>query len=69
VRETGRPYDGYRRVLIGAPLWIRTPYIKAVRLYEEYEASDLDRAAESPSFEEEGLLRRIARRLSVRSEA
>jgi hypothetical protein len=27
------PIDGFRRVLVGAPLWIRTPHPRAVRLY------------------------------------
>jgi hypothetical protein len=30
--EAGRE-DGFRRVLVGAPLWIRTPSLRAIRLY------------------------------------
>lgn len=50
VNETGESFDGYDRVLIGAPLWMTTSYIKSVRLYEEYSVADLD-AAEMPADE------------------
>ncbi len=42
IAEFGATYDGYRRILIGAPLWITTPYLNAVRLYEDYERTELD---------------------------
>jgi hypothetical protein len=45
IAETGGTYDGYARILIGAPLWITTPYLSSVRLYEDYERSELDAAA------------------------
>ena len=43
VNETVGTFDGYGRVIIGAPLWIMTPYLKNVRLYEEHMPSALDR--------------------------
>jgi hypothetical protein len=42
LSETGETYDGYGRVIIGAPLWIMTPYVKDVRLYEEHALTELD---------------------------
>jgi hypothetical protein len=45
--QSGRA-DGFRRVLIGAPLWIRTPDPRAVRLYSRTEDTDvvLDRGTQ-----------------------
>ncbi len=40
--EISGPVDGYERIIIGAPLWIMTPYLKDVRLYEEHTLADLD---------------------------
>ena len=40
--EITEPVDGYERIIIGAPLWIMTPYLKDVRLYEEHTLADLD---------------------------
>jgi hypothetical protein len=34
--------DGFRRVVVGAPIWVRTPRIRAVRLYNEYELHELE---------------------------
>jgi hypothetical protein len=31
--EYGERVDGFRRVLVGAPLWVRTPRPRAIRLY------------------------------------
>lgn len=45
IAETGTTYDGYNRILIGAPLWISTPYLNSVRLYEDYEQAELDSGA------------------------
>jgi hypothetical protein len=42
VAETGCTYNGYRRILIGAPLWITTPYLRSVRLYEDHGQAELD---------------------------
>lgn len=41
--EITGPVDGYGRIIIGAPLWIMTPYLKDVRLYEEHIPAALDR--------------------------
>lgn len=30
------PAEGHSRVLVGAPLWVRTPSLRSVRLYSEY---------------------------------
>jgi hypothetical protein len=38
-------WEGYHRVLIGAPLWVRTPRLRALRIYDEYDSQDLDREA------------------------
>jgi hypothetical protein len=37
--------DGYRRILVGAPIWVRTPRLRAVRLYNEYEIGELEASA------------------------
>ncbi len=34
--------DGFRRVIIGAPVWVRTPRLRAVRLYNEYSRAELE---------------------------
>lgn len=49
LSEIGEPFDGYGRIVIGAPLWIMTPYIKNIRLYEEYALAALDQSETSPS--------------------
>jgi hypothetical protein len=41
--EIAGPFDGYKRIIIGAPLWIMTPYLKSIRLYEEHIPAALDR--------------------------
>lgn len=38
--DVGRT-DGFRRVLIGSPLWIRTPSPKAIRLYSKSDDRDV----------------------------
>lgn len=48
VRETSEyrdNWEGYHRVLIGAPLWVRTRNLRALRLYCDYDAEELDREA------------------------
>jgi hypothetical protein len=42
IAATGCTYNGYGRILVGAPLWIATPYLNRVRLYEDFERNDLD---------------------------
>ncbi len=39
-----RPEDaaGYDRVVVGAPLWVRTPSLRALTLYDEIPAQELD---------------------------
>lgn len=34
--------DGFRRVIVGAPVWVRTPRLRAVRLYKEYTLAELE---------------------------
>ncbi|KFU78455.1 hypothetical protein SAMN04489729_6874 [Amycolatopsis lurida] len=36
------PQDGHDRVLIGAPFWLRTPSLRAIRLYADYAEGELD---------------------------
>ena len=38
-------WKGYHRVLIGAPMWVRTPNLRTLRIYGEYDPQDLDREA------------------------
>jgi hypothetical protein len=33
--------DGFRRILVGAPLWIRTPDLRAIRLYATSDDPDV----------------------------
>ena len=33
---------GFRRIIVGAPLWIRTPRLRAIRVYKEYSTSELE---------------------------
>jgi hypothetical protein len=42
VAETGCTYDGFGRIVIGAPLWIAVPYLRDVRLYEDFTPGQLD---------------------------
>jgi hypothetical protein len=39
------PECGHMRVLIGAPLWVRTPSLRNVYLYSEYSSRELPRTA------------------------
>lgn len=55
----------YRRVLIGAPLWIRTPGPRAVRLYAH--CDDLDDPKEDPRLALTKWLRRHGYRLATAS--
>ena len=34
--------DGFRRIIVGAPVWIRTPRLRAIRLYNEYSRAELE---------------------------
>jgi hypothetical protein len=43
--EHSDDWEGYHRVLIGAPLWVRTPSLRTLRIYDEYDPLDLDREA------------------------
>jgi hypothetical protein len=45
VSEYRSNWKGFHRVLIGAPLWVRTPTLRAIRLYQEYDPRDLDSQA------------------------
>jgi hypothetical protein len=36
------PQEGHDRVLVGAPLWLRTPTPTAIRLYSDYDPKTLD---------------------------
>ena len=38
-------WHGYGRVLIGAPLWVRMPNLRTLRIYDEHDSQDLDREA------------------------
>ncbi len=49
LSEIGEPFDGYGRIVIGAPLWIMTPYVKNIRLYEEHTLAVLDQSETSTS--------------------
>jgi hypothetical protein len=40
--EYRKDWDGFHRVLIGAPLWVRTPKLGAIRIYRERKLRDLD---------------------------
>jgi hypothetical protein len=40
-----RRTDGFRRIIVGAPIWIRTPRLRAIRLYSEYRTAELEAAA------------------------
>jgi hypothetical protein len=37
----GGTEDGFRRVLVGAPLWVRTPDLKAIELYAKSDPAEL----------------------------
>jgi hypothetical protein len=37
--------DGFRRVLVGAPLWVRTPDLQAIKLYADSDLAELTRNA------------------------
>ena len=55
VSEIGEPFDGYGRIIIGAPLWIMTPYVKNIRLYEEHTLAALDQGKTStPEWQSDG---------------
>jgi len=41
--------DGFRRIIVGAPLWVRTPRLRAVRLYNEYTLAELEDEPVTPS--------------------
>ena len=34
--------DGFRRIIVGAPVWIRTPRLRAIRMYNEYSRAELE---------------------------
>jgi hypothetical protein len=38
---------GYRRILVGAPVWIRTPLLRAVRIYDEYSLDELEESVKA----------------------
>jgi hypothetical protein len=62
--EIAGPFDGYERIIIGAPLWIMTPYLKDVRLYEEHTPADLDREETSRTDGASGIWGLIRRKRS-----
>lgn len=42
------PEEGHTRVLIGAPLWVRTPSLRSIHLYSEYTKKEWQRASSTP---------------------
>jgi hypothetical protein len=43
LRTPGNAENPYRRVLVGAPLWVRTPDLQAIKLYAKSERAELAR--------------------------
>jgi hypothetical protein len=41
--------DGFRRIVVGAPIWVRTPRLRAVRLYNEYTLAELEDEPVTPT--------------------
>jgi hypothetical protein len=41
--------DDFRRVIFGAPVWVRTPRLRAIRLYNEYSRAELEATASNGS--------------------
>ena len=47
--EKGTPAHGHSRVLVGAPLWIRTPTLRSVYLYSDYTRNELEEIGKKPA--------------------
>jgi hypothetical protein len=45
------PEDGFRRILVGAPIWVRTPRLRAVRLYSEFTRDELTASSRPPTHQ------------------
>ena len=65
----GCTHDGCNRVLVGAPLWIRTPSLRSIRMYSDFKRRELaDPSATLPSVTaDEGVIGRITRWLFERT--
>lgn len=44
VDLSDNPENGHSRVLIGAPLWVRTPNLRSILLYSDYTRAELEMA-------------------------
>lgn len=49
LRDTSKgPEEGHARVLVGAPLWVRTPSLRSIHLYSEYTKQEWRAISQDP---------------------
>ncbi|GAA2801591.1 hypothetical protein [Saccharopolyspora taberi] len=51
LRDTPEgPEEGHTRVLVGAPLWVRTPSLRSIHLYSEYTKQEWRAISQAPQI-------------------
>lgn len=53
VDDLRDPWKGYSRVLIGAPIWVRTPTLRDWYLYSDYQQCELEQILSADQLTDE----------------